>query len=122
MVIGYGGGSALDTGKAISILLNNPGDIIDYLEVIGKGERIKNPPIPYFAIPTTSGTGAEVTRNAVIGSKAHKVKVSLRSPMMMAKAVIVDPEITALERKDTQGLALKRFEVFYFSSLLCQNV
>lgn len=94
MVIGYGGGSAIDTGKAIAILLNNPGDIIDYLEVIGKGKALTMPPVPFIAIPTTSGTGAEVTKNAVLGSIEHKVKVSLRSPMMMAKLVIIDPELT----------------------------
>lgn len=94
MVIGYGGGSALDVGKATAILLNNPGDIIDYLEVIGKGKALTLPPLPYIAIPTTSGTGAEVTRNAVLESTLHKVKVSLRSPLMVAKLVIVDPELT----------------------------
>ena len=66
MVIGLGGGSVLDTGKAIAALVTNPGDMFDYLEVIGKGQPLVNAPLPYVAIPTTAGTGSEVTRNAVI--------------------------------------------------------
>jgi len=93
-VIGMGGGSAIDSGKAIAALLNNPGDIYDYLEVIGRGEPLKNPPAPYIAIPTTSGTGSEVTKNAVISSPEHHVKVSLRSRTMLPQLAIVDPELT----------------------------
>jgi alcohol dehydrogenase class IV len=74
-VIGMGGGSVIDSGKAIAALLNNPGDLFDYLEVIGRGEPINNPPAPYIAIPTTSGTGSEVTKNSVISSPEHQVKV-----------------------------------------------
>ena len=77
LIIGLGGGSALDTAKAIAILLTNGGDPLDYVEVIGGGQPLTQPPLPYLAIPTTAGTGAEVTRNAVIGSPEHKVKVSL---------------------------------------------
>ena len=66
--IGFGGGSAIDTAKAVSILLANPDDIYDYLEVIGKGQPFINPAYPVVAIPTTAGTGAEVTRNAVVHS------------------------------------------------------
>ncbi len=94
MVIGLGGGSVLDAGKAIAALTTNRGDVFDYLEVIGKGQPIVNAPLPYIAIPTTAGTGSEVTRNAVIGSPAHGVKVSLRSPMMLPMVAIVDPELT----------------------------
>jgi len=94
MVIGLGGGSVLDTGKAIAILANNPGDVLDYLEVIGKGQKLTHAGLPYIAIPTTAGTGTEVTRNAVIGSPAHGVKVSLRSPMMLPDLALVDPELT----------------------------
>ena len=93
-VIGLGGGSVLDTGKAIAILANNPGDVLDYLEVIGKGQKLTHAGLPYIAIPTTAGTGTEVTRNAVIGSPAHGVKVSLRSPMMLPDLALVDPELT----------------------------
>lgn len=94
MVIGLGGGSVLDAGKAISALTTNRGDIFDYLEVIGKGMALTNVPLPYIAIPTTAGTGTEVTRNAVIESPAHGVKVSLRSPMMIPSLALVDPELT----------------------------
>jgi alcohol dehydrogenase class IV len=94
LVIGYGGGSALDTGKAIAALLTNGGDPLDYLEVIGKGKPLTQPSAPYIAIPTTAGTGAEVTRNAVLLSPEHRVKVSLRSPLMLPRLALVDPELT----------------------------
>ena len=93
-VIGYGGGSVLDTGKAISALLTNQGDLMDYLEVIGGGEKIINPAASMVAIPTTAGTGTEVTRNAVISSADHHVKVSMRSPLMIPSIALVDPELT----------------------------
>jgi len=94
VVIGLGGGSVIDAAKAVSGLLTNEGDLFDYLEVIGKALPLKNPAAPYMAIPTTAGTGAEVTRNAVLGSKEHGVKVSLRSPLMLPRLAIVDPELT----------------------------
>ena len=94
MVIGLGGGSVLDTGKAIAALMTNPGDMFDYLEVIGNGQPLVNAPLPYIAIPTTAGTGSEVTRNAVIESPEQNVKVSLRSPMMLPRVALVDPELT----------------------------
>lgn len=93
-IIGLGGGSVLDAGKAIAILAANPGDVLDYLEVIGKGQTLTQASLPYIAIPTTAGTGTEVTRNAVIESPAHGVKVSLRSPLMLPKLALVDPELT----------------------------
>jgi alcohol dehydrogenase class IV len=94
MIIGLGGGSAIDGGKAIAALAANPGDLLDYLEVIGAGKTLTHESLAYIAIPTTAGTGAEVTRNAVIGSKSHGVKVSLRSPLMLPKVAVVDPELT----------------------------
>ena len=94
LVIGFGGGSVVDTGKAIAALLTNGGDLLDYLEVIGKGQPLARPPLPYIAIPTTAGTGAEVTRNAVLASPEHNVKVSLRSPLMLPRLALVDPELT----------------------------
>jgi len=94
MVIGLGGGSVLDAGKAISALATNSGDIFDYLEVIGKGQPLLNASLTYIAIPTTAGTGTEVTRNAVIESPEHGVKVSLRSPLMLPSLALVDPELT----------------------------
>ena len=94
IVIGMGGGSVIDTAKAIAALLTNSGDIIDYLEVIGRGKPLSCPSAPCIAIPTTAGTGAEVTKNAVLTSQEHKVKVSLRSPTMLPDLAIVDPELT----------------------------
>jgi alcohol dehydrogenase class IV len=93
-VIGIGGGSALDTSKAVSALLTNPGDVSDYLEIIGSNKPLLNPSLPLIAIPTTSGTGSEVTRNAVISSPDHHVKVSLRSPYLLPHMTLVDPELT----------------------------
>jgi alcohol dehydrogenase class IV len=94
LVVGFGGGSVIDTGKAVAALLTNPGDLLDYLEVIGKGRSIITAPVPYIAVPTTAGTGSEVTKNAVIISETHGVKVSMRSPLMLPRLVVVDPELT----------------------------
>ena len=94
MVIGLGGGSVLDAGKAIAALVTNPGDVFDYLEVIGKGQPLINAPLAYIAIATTAGTGSEVTRNAVIEAPEQNVKVSLRSPLMLPRVALVDPELT----------------------------
>jgi alcohol dehydrogenase class IV len=94
LVIGFGGGSALDAGKAIAALLTNGGDPLDYLEVIGRGQPITRASAPYIAIPTTAGTGVEVTRNAVLASPEHLVKVSLRSPLMLPRLALVDAELT----------------------------
>lgn len=93
-VIGYGGGSSLDSAKAIAAMMTNPGNLMDYLEVIGEGRKIPEMPAPMVAIPTTAGTGAEVTRNAVIASPEHRVKVSMRDAKMIPSASIVDPELT----------------------------
>ncbi len=93
-VIAIGGGSVLDLGKAVAALLRNTGELFDYLEVIGKGRPLEHPGAPCIAVPTTSGTGSEVTRNAVIFSPEHAVKVSLRSASMLPVAAIVDPELT----------------------------
>ena len=94
LVIGMGGGSVLDAGKAIAALLTNPGDPFDYLEVVGRGQALTVPPVPYLAIPTTAGTGAEVTRNAVLAAPDQGVKVSLRSPLMLPRLALVDPALT----------------------------
>lgn len=94
MVIAIGGGSAIDAGKAIAAAAANPGDLLDYLEVIGKGRPLECAPYPFIAVPTTAGTGSEVTRNAVLGSPEHEVKVSLRSPLMLPRVAIVDPDLT----------------------------
>jgi len=94
LVIGFGGGSALDAGKAIAALLTNGGDVLEYLEVIGRGQPLSVAPAPFIAVPTTAGTGTEVTRNAVLDSPPHRVKVSLRSPRMLPRLAVVDPELT----------------------------
>lgn len=94
LVIGFGGGSAIDAAKAIAALLANEGPLLDYLEVVGRGKPLANPPAPFIAIPTTAGTGAEVTRNAVLLSPEHRVKVSLRSRLLFARIALVDPTLT----------------------------
>ena len=94
LVIGFGGGSVQDAAKAISAMLTNDGDLFDYLEVIGGGSSISRRSAPMIAIPTTAGTGTEVTRNAVLASPAHRVKVSMRSPLMLPHVALVDPELT----------------------------
>jgi alcohol dehydrogenase class IV len=94
LVIGFGGGSAIDAAKAIAALTTNSGEPLDYLEVIGNARPLENAPVPFIAIPTTAGTGAEVTRNAVLGSPEHKAKASLRSSLMLAKVALIDPDLT----------------------------
>ncbi len=94
VVVGIGGGSVIDTGKVVAALLTNKGELMDYLEVIGKGKPLIHRPAPYVAIPTTAGTGTEVARNAVLESPAHRVKVSMRSHLMLPYLAVVDPELT----------------------------
>ncbi|MCX7046489.1 MAG: iron-containing alcohol dehydrogenase [Candidatus Sumerlaeota bacterium] len=94
VVIAMGGGSPLDAGKAIAALLTNEGDLLDYLEVIGRGAALTKASAPCITIPTTAGTGAEVTRNAVLLSPEHRVKVSMRSPLMLPRLAVVDPLLT----------------------------
>jgi alcohol dehydrogenase class IV len=94
LVIGLGGGSAIDAGKAIAALLTNGGEPLDYLEVVGRGQPLTQPSAPYIAIPTTAGTGAEVTRNAVLAVPERRVKVSLRSVHMLPRLALIDPQLT----------------------------
>lgn len=93
-VVAYGGGSVIDAGKAIAALLTNTDELMNYLEVIGKGKPLTETPAPCIAIPTTAGTGAEVTRNAVLLSPERKVKVSMRHPLMLPDIALIDPELT----------------------------
>jgi len=93
LVVAIGGGSAIDAGKAIAALTTNPGDPLEYLEVIGKGRSLDRACLPFIAVPTTAGSGAEVTRNAVLASPESGVKVSLRSPLMLPRVALVDPEL-----------------------------
>ena len=94
LVISIGGGSVIDSGKAAAALIPNEGAVLDYLEVIGKGLKLKEAPLPFIALPTTAGTGAEVTKNAVLASHEHRVKVSLRDNRMLADIALVDPLLT----------------------------
>ena len=94
IVISFGGGSAIDTGKAIAAMLTDSGRLEDYLEIVGSGKPLTRPAAPHIAIPTTAGTGAEVTRNAVLGVPEHKVKVSMRSPLMLPTLAVIDPVLT----------------------------
>jgi len=94
VVVGMGGGSVIDGAKAIAALIKNQDDIMTYLEVIGLGKTLRNEPAPWIAIPTTAGTGAEVTKNAVLTSREHGVKVSLRHPGMLPRFAVIDPDLT----------------------------
>ncbi len=94
LVIGIGGGSVIDTGKVAAALITNSGQLMDYLEIIGNAQPLECAAAPYIAIPTTAGTGSEVTRNAVLGSPEHRVKISMRSPFMLPDLAVVDPELT----------------------------
>jgi alcohol dehydrogenase class IV len=93
VIIGFGGGSAVDAGKAIAALARQPQDVLHYLEVVGDGNALDETPLPYIAMPTTAGTGAEVTRNAVLASPEHGVKASLRHVSMLPRIALVDPEL-----------------------------
>jgi alcohol dehydrogenase class IV len=107
LVIGCGGGSALDVGKVVAALLTNEGDPLDYAEVIGGGKKLARASAPYIAIPTTAGTGAEVTKNAVVASPEHRYKASLRSNLMLPTVAIVDPVLTyELPREPTASCGL----------------
>lgn len=94
VVVAIGGGSVLDLGKAVAMLLGNGGDPLDYLEVVGRSQPIRKPAAPYVAVPTTAGTGAEVTANAVLGVPERRLKASLRSPLMLPRVAVVDPVLT----------------------------
>ena len=93
-VVAFGGGSVIDAAKAIAVLATNPGDVVEYLEIIGQGRPLEKPGLPCAAVPTTAGTGAEVTRNSVLASPEHRVKVSLRGRTLLPRLAIVDPELS----------------------------
>jgi alcohol dehydrogenase class IV len=94
LVLAVGGGSVLDLGKAVAVLLGNGTDPLDHLEVVGRGLPVEQPSVPYVAVPTTAGTGAEATANATIRSPEHGIKASIRSPQMLAAVALVDPLLT----------------------------
>lgn len=89
VVVGIGGGSALDVAKAAAGLTNSPHSVYEHF----KGKKVDTTGIPFVAIPTTAGTGAEVTPNSVLSDKEHQVKKSIRSPSFLADKVLVDPEL-----------------------------
>jgi len=94
LLIGVGGGSVIDLAKAVAGLLTNNGSLLDYLEVVGRGQALQKPAASLIGVPTTAGTGAEVTANAVIKDPISKQKVSLRSPFLLPGVALVDPELT----------------------------
>jgi alcohol dehydrogenase class IV len=94
VVVAIGGGSVIDTGKAVAALLANGGDPLDYLEVVGDGRPLARTAVPLVAVPTTAGSGAEVTKNAVLAARQQGVKASLRSPSMLPRVALVDPVLT----------------------------
>jgi len=94
LIIALGGGSVLDTGKAISAMVTNEGSVADYQEIEGKGRKFQHKPIPFIAIPTTSGTGSEATRNAVITNTKLGLKKSIRDLCLIPEVALVDPELT----------------------------
>ncbi len=93
-VVSVGGGSVIDMGKTVAMLLGNGGDPLDFLEVIGRGRPINQPSVPFAAVPTTAGTGAEVTMNAVLASPEHGRKASVRARSMLPALALVDPLLT----------------------------
>ena len=93
-VVALGGGAVLDLGKALAALIPASGDPMQHLELVGNAQPLTTDPLPFIALPTTAGTGAEVTRNAVIGLPEHGRKVSLRDDRMIARLAIVDPALT----------------------------
>jgi alcohol dehydrogenase class IV len=94
LVVALGGGSVIDAGKAVAAMITNPGDVLDYLEVVGGGKPLLNPSVPFIAVPTTAGTGTEATRNAVLGVPEHQVKASLRGRSLLPRLALVDPALS----------------------------
>lgn len=90
LIMGIGGGSSMDTAKAVAVMVNNPGSILDYAGL----DKMKNKPLPIVAIPTTAGTGSEVTVWAVISDKENNIKTGIGSMMMMPDVAICDPGLT----------------------------
>lgn len=101
VIVALGGGSAIDCGKAVAGVVANGSSPLDYMEVIGRGLSLNRPALPWVAVPTTAGTGAEVTRNAVIGEPSRKFKASLRSERLLARVALVDPELGVSVPRET---------------------
>lgn len=94
LVIGIGGGSVLDTAKAVAGLTANAGGALDYLEVVGQGRALERPALPVIAVPTTAGTGSEVTRNAVVTAPTQRSKASMRHASLLPRLALVDSALT----------------------------
>jgi alcohol dehydrogenase class IV len=94
LVIGVGGGSTLDTAKAVACVAANGGECLDYLEIVGRGKKIEVPSLPLIAVPTTGGTGSEVTHNAVVADATSGTKASLRHPHLLPRVALLDPTLT----------------------------
>ena len=96
LVLAIGGGSAIDLAKAAAAMITDrqSATVSDYLEGVGKGLKLRTPPLPVLAIPTTGGTGSEATKNAVISSYDPPFKKSLRSDLMVPCTVLIDPELS----------------------------
>lgn len=117
VILGLGGGSAVDAAKAVAALAPQPGDALDYLEVVGQGRALNQPALPFVAMPTTAGTGAEATRNAVLAVPEHGVKASLRHASMLPRVALIDPvlaldcppEVTAASGMDALTQCLEAF-------------
>ena len=94
VIVALGGGAVIDAGKAIAALVPAHLPMMDYLEVVGRGLPLEADPLPFIAVPTTAGTGAEVTKNAVIGVPSARRKVSLRDNRMLPDVAVIDPALT----------------------------
>lgn len=94
VVVGIGGGSALDAAKAIAGLLKVRRSVMDYLEGVGPELPYAGPAVPFIAVPTTAGTGSEATKNAVLSVQGEKgFKKSFRHEKLVAEYAVVDPEL-----------------------------
>jgi alcohol dehydrogenase class IV len=94
VVVGAGGGSALDAAKAVAAMAVHEGSVVEYLEDVGSGRVLDRAPLPFVAVPTTAGSGSEATRNAVIRVPERAVKRSLRHDRLLPRVAIVDPELS----------------------------
>lgn len=105
VVLAVGGGSALDTAKAVSAMATNDGSVLDYLEGVGAGRPVAHPPLPFIAVPTTAGSGSEATKNAVIRVPEKRVKRSIRHDLLLPRVAIVDPELSGNAPRDVAASA-----------------
>jgi alcohol dehydrogenase len=96
VVVGIGGGSVLDTAKAVAGLLIPGNSVMDHLEGIGPERPYRGPSVPFIAVPTTAGTGSEATKNAVLSVRgAGGFKKSFRDEALVARVAILDPDLLA---------------------------